>query len=174
MKGLVDHCLSTLSAKTSEGLVIGNFHDDDENDFQIIGRISLPEDAASFVDFMNRSCRSSLSEPHKIYESVAGRVPMLPEIDEFPATTYCLQSLLASAYPRDFSQERPRFRTNSCGIKLLCMDMKDELCGEDLSQLAFGGLGVLLVRACQPIFGAADDEETLEKARDHWLVLFES
>jgi hypothetical protein len=127
-------------------------------EYEYDGSIVLPSDSARLIMIMAKFCQASLANP----PSINGL-----DLKEYPKETFNLRSLLTAAYPRH--PETEVFKGDNVGIYVLVGG--NELEAEESFFVAFGGVGVILMKKLRMMLGESrTDEEILALCTDRYLV----
>jgi hypothetical protein len=134
-----------------------------EFEYQIKHGLILPRGAGTLSLDMARHAQASLPEAR----IVGG------DVKSFPATTFCLTTLLSSAFPRD--PDTGISKRTTAGIKIM-HDLEDfaEFPLPLQQHVAFGGLGVTLMKDVRRLLcPAADDQQAVKLASGYFISIFE-
>ena len=132
----------------------------DEFIFSVVKKLFLPMGSSTLIMKMALFCKCSFDDA----EGIVGFSDGIPE------ATFCLHSLLMSAYPKDVHTGIFKATDGAIGPD----EAEMRISGDKADHVAFSGLGVILMQKSREVLGEMlPDEDVVTKAHDHFLAIKE-
>jgi hypothetical protein len=168
LDGMATFCKNYLVEKHGKELAIGAVLELAEGEegyvFNCLGAFDLPSGSSRLIMHMARFTKCSFCPPDEV------RGCDFYDFDEFPDTTFCLGSLLSSAFPKTI--ETDCFKAHDGAIDV--GETKNPKTAFRRPHVAFSGLGIILIEELRSILDPlAPNADVIKLADKKYLCVFE-
>jgi hypothetical protein len=151
--------MSKKSATPCKGHVLSLIGDD--LDFECNGIIDLPPGSGKLIQKMAGFSQCTLFKPRSIQKS---------DLKDFPQNTFCLNSLLLAAFPKNSVTNV--FKAHDCAVSVGALPSPEG--GFRVQYCVFGGLGVILMAECRRMLSPlAPDQDIINLVDGKFLSVIE-